>query len=130
VKNKRILELSPEFRREQTMLAGAHCNLGNVLKSQAQLDVVLAEYDQAIKLLTENLARNPLDSQTTNYLRNSRIWRAGTLSRQSRFPEALTEFDLVRASAPREFNASLRSHRATCLARTNPAEAVAEAKAM
>ena len=126
----RILELSPEFRKEQTMLAGAHCNLGNVLKSQAQLDVALEEYDQAIKLLNENLARNPLDSQTTTYLRNSRIGRAATLSRQSRFPEALTEFDLVRAAAPREFNASMRSNRATCLARTNPAEAVAEAKAI
>lgn len=117
---RKLLELSPEFRREQTMLAGAHCNPGNVLKSQAQLDVALAEYDQAVKLLTENLARNPLDSTTTTFLRNSRMGRAGALSRQSRFPEALIEFDLVRAAAPQEFNASLRSHRATCLARINP----------
>ncbi len=125
---KKILELSPRFRQQITLLGGAHCNLGNALESQSRLDEALAEFEQAIRLLTDNLAINPQDSTTTLFLRNSRMGRAGTFRRQSRFQEALTEFNAVRDVSPKNFNAALRTNRADCLARVSPAEAVAEAK--
>lgn len=62
-----------------TILGGAHCNLGQLLKDTKSLRAALAHFDQAIAILTTVVAIVPRDAIAMQFLRNSYWSRAATL---------------------------------------------------
>src|SRR5262249_12837187 len=118
----------PEVPDHAVMLGRSYGNLGNVFTDSGKPAEALEWYQLAIQTLAPVVGREPRLAGPRQVLRNSHLGRAIALTKLDRFAEAIPDWERAIEFDEGPSRPSYRLERALCLARVEPARAVAEAE--
>jgi tetratricopeptide (TPR) repeat protein/serine/threonine protein kinase len=93
--HKKLAEDFVTVVRHQVGVGGVLSLLGHVAKERDRPKEALAWYDQAIRVLTPIVARQPQPGKAREFLRNSHSGRGEMLDKQERFGEAASAWALA-----------------------------------
>jgi tetratricopeptide (TPR) repeat protein len=113
---KTLAAKHPDVPAFATDLAGTHVNLGNLYYDSRKPSPAVAEYDEAIRILTAVLQRESRQAQTRESLCNAYQGRAKTLAYLQRHGEALNDWDRALKLDPDRKRPWLRTGRALAMA--------------